>query len=141
MASANVTSLTKKMADAYFTGSWKFMLVTAVPSESDLDTWATRSQVTSEHAATCGYTAGGFAVTIDSVTLDTANNRAVVTFSAANPTLTGVTLSGVVGGFLYKSVGTAATDELASFIDYGGTKGVTSGNFTHTFSTPLYVNR
>lgn len=141
MPSANVSNLPLKVAQAYFTGTWKFMLVTAAPSESELDTWATRSQVTSEHAATGGYTAGGFNVTIDSITLDTTNNRAVVTFSAANPTLTGVTLAGVVGGFLYKSVGSAATDELATFVDYGSAKGVTAGNFTHTFTTPLYVNR
>jgi len=141
MPSANVSNLPLKVAQAYFTGTWKFMLVTSAPSESDLDTWATRSQVTSEHAATGGYTAGGFNVTIDSVTLDTANNRAAVTFSAASPTLTGVTLAGVVGGFLYKSLGSAATDELATFVDYGSAKGVTSGNFTHTFTTPLYINR
>lgn len=141
MASANVSNLPLKVAQAYFTGTWKFMLVTSAPSEADLDSWATRSQVTSEHAATGGYTAGGFNVTIDSVALDTANNRAVVTFTAANPTLTNVTLAGVVGGFLYKSLGSAATDELATFVDYGSAKGVTAGNFTHTFNTPLYINR
>lgn len=141
MASANVSNLPLKVAQAYFTGTWKFMLVTDAPSESDLDTWDTRSDVTTEHAATGGYTAGGFTVTIDSITLDTTNNRAVVTFSADNPTLTDVTLSGVVGGFLYKAVGTAATDELATFVDYGSAKDVTAGNFTHTFTTPLYINR
>ena len=141
MASANVSNLPLRIAQAYFTGTWKFMLVTAVPGEADLDAWDFRNDVTTEHAATGGYTAGGFTVTIDSVTLDTTNNRAVVTFSAANPTLTGVTVAGAVGGFLYKAVGTAATDELASFVDYGGVKGVTGGNFTHTFTTPLYINR
>lgn len=141
MASANVSNLPLKVAQAYFTGTWKFMLVTSAPSEADLDSWATRSQVTSEHAASGGYTAGGFNVTIDSVTLDTENNRAVVTFSAANPTLNNVTLAGVVGGFLYKSLGSAATDELVTFVDYGSAKGVTAGNFTHTFTTPLYINR
>ncbi len=141
MASANASNLPLKLAQAYFTGTWKVMLVTAAPSEAELDAWDFRNDVTNEHPATGGYTAGGFTVTIDSITLDTTNNRAVVTFSAPNPTLTGVTLSGVVGAWLYKAVGTAATDELASFIDYGSSKGVTGGNFTHTFSSPLYINR
>ena len=37
MPSSNVSNLPLKVARAYFTGTWKFMLVTAAPSESDLD--------------------------------------------------------------------------------------------------------
>lgn len=140
MPSQNVSSLPRKIAQAYFTGAWKFMLVTAAPSEANIDAWDTRSDVTSEHPATGGYVAGGFSVTIESIALDVENNRAAVTFTNEDPALTDVTVSGVVGGFLYKALGSAATDELATFVDYGGVKGVTAGNFRHTFTTPLYIN-
>lgn len=141
MASGNARSLALRMAQQYFgSGAFKFMLTTGVPSDAQLDSWSTRSQVANEHPATGGYTAGGFDVTVESVTLDAENNRAVVEFSVADPALSDVTLAGVVGGWLYKAVGSAATDELCSFVDYGSAKGVTNGNFRHTFTAPLYVN-
>lgn len=56
------------------------------------------------------FAAPAFAALTDaqSQTLATAiradSDPAVVTFSAANPTLSGVTLAGVVGGFLYNQL-------------------------------------
>lgn len=143
MASANFRNFALALAKGdhdFDTDTLKAMLVTAAPSESNLDTWVDRADVTGEHAATGGYTAGGFNVTIDSVALDTAGNRAVITLSAASPTYTGVTLAGVLGCIIYKSTGVAANDLLISFVDYGSAKGVTAGNFTASFTTPLYIN-
>ena len=144
MASANFGRFAANLATGginFGTDTYKCLLVTSIPSEANLDTWNDRADVTIEHAATGGYTAGGFTVTAGAVTEDTANNRVSISFTAANPTLSDVTLAGVVGAILYKSTGVAGNDVLLSFIDYGATKGVTAGNFTHTFTTPLYINR
>ena len=51
MASANSLFLPKRMADAYFTGTYKAMLVTNVPSESDLDAVDCRSDIIRECGA------------------------------------------------------------------------------------------
>lgn len=144
MASANFGKFAFNLAKGdidFDTAAFKCLLVTSAPSEANLDGWNDRADVTIEHPATGGYTAGGFDVTAGAVTEDTANNRVSITFTAASPTLSSVTLAGVVGAILYKSTGVAADDLLLSFIDYGSTKGVTAGNFTHTFTTPLYINR
>lgn len=66
MASANFTRLTHSLATGainYGSDTFKAMLVTSIPSESNLDTWEDRADVTVEHAATGGYTAGGFNAT------------------------------------------------------------------------------
>ena len=139
MASANSLALTKRLADAYFTGTYKAMLVTNVPTESDLDTFDFRNDITTECGASGTYAAGGSAVTCTVSSVDTINNRVSVTFG--NPAAwTGATLS-AQGMWIYKVIGTAATDELVTFIDFGGTVTSTAGTFTVTISTPLYVNR
>lgn len=143
MASANFRNFALNLAKGdhdFDTNTLKALLVTTMPDETALDTWNDRADVTGEHAATGGYTTGGFNVTIDSVALDTSGNRAVITLSAASPTYSDVTLAGVLGCIIYKSTGTAANDLLISFVDYGSAKGVTAGNFTASFTTPLYVN-
>lgn len=140
MASQNFSKLTERLASYFGTGTFKAMLVTAVPSETELDTWAVRSDVTSEHAANGTYVTGGFPVTAAVGALDSANNRIPVTFSAANPTYSNGTIS-AVGVVIYKVVGSAATDEVVTFVDFGAAKSVTGGDFTVTFSTPLYINR
>lgn len=143
MSSANFTNLTDHQARAainFATDTFKAILVTAVPSESDLDTFINRSSVTTEHAATGGYTAGGFSVTASVGAVDTTNNRTAVTYTCASPTYSSATIS-AVGCIIYKSTGNAATDKLMHFVDFGGTVSSTSGNFTVTFSTPFYINR
>jgi len=143
MASANFTNLTDHLAKGavnFSTDTFKAILVTAVPSESDLDTFVNRSSVATEHAATGGYTAGGFAVTASVAAVDTTNNRVAVTYSCASPTYSGATLS-AVGCIIYKSTGSSATDKLLHFVDFGGTVTSTAGNYTVTFSTPFYINR
>lgn len=144
MASANFGKFALNLASGainFNSDAFKCLLVTAAPNETALDTWNDRADVTGEHAATGGYPAGGFEVTVESVVEDAANNRLVITFSAADPALSDVTVAGALGAILYKSTGVAANDPLLSFVDYGSAKGVTAGNFRHTFTTPLYINR
>lgn len=139
MASANALILTKRLADAYFTGSFKMLLVSSVPSESDLDAFDFRNDVANEVANSGTYAAGGAAVTCTVGSVDTANNRVAVTWG--NPAAwTGATIS-AVGGWIYKSVGSSATDELIAFVDFGGTITSTAGTFTVTISAPTYINR
>ena len=139
MPSANSLFLPKRLADAYFTGTYKALLVSSVPSESDLDTFDFRSDIVNEVANSGTYVAGGAAVTCSVGAVDAANNRVAVTFGNPAP-FTGATIS-AVGGWIYKAVGTAATDELVTYVDFGGTIVSTAGTFTVTLSTPLYVNR
>lgn len=139
MPSANSLFLPKRLADAYFAGSFKMLLVSSVPSESDLDTFDFRADIANEVAASGTYAAGGAAVTCSVGAVDTTNNRVAVTFG--NPAaFTSATIS-AVGGWIYKAVGSAATDELVTYVDFGGTITSTAGTFTVTVSTPLYVNR
>lgn len=140
MPSANVGNLTKKLADAYFgSGTFKFLLVSSAPTETELDTFDFRNDVTNEVAASGSYAIGGATVTCTVGAYDATNNRVPVTFG--NPAaFTSATIA-AVGGWLYKAVGSSSTDELISFVDFGGTKTSTNDTFTVTFSTPLYVNR
>jgi hypothetical protein len=139
MASANSLFLPKRMADAYFSGSYKLLLVSSLPTETDLDTFDFRNDITNEVAASGTYATGGAAVTCSVGAVDTVNNRVPVTFG--NPaTFTSATIS-AVGAWIYKAVGTAATDELVWFMDFGGTITSTLGSFSVTVNSPLYVNR
>lgn len=141
MASANFTKLTDYLATAAInlnTASYKCLLVTAVPSESHLDTWLVRADVTSEASGT-GYTAGGVAVT-GTYAFDTANNRSSLTFTDLAPGWSTATIT-AVGAIIYQNVGSAATDKLLTFVDFLGTVSSTAGDFSVTFSSPLYLNR
>ncbi len=138
MASGNALILTKRMAEAYFTGSFKFLLVSSVPSESDLDTFDFRNDITNEVTGT-GYTSGGVAATVTVGSVDTTNDRTPVTITDLTNAWTSSTIT-AVGGWLYKAVGTAGTDELVSFVDFGGTVTSTAGNYSVTFTAPIYVN-
>ncbi len=138
MASGNALILTKRMADAYFTGSFKFLLVSSVPSEANFDAYDFRDDIANEVTGT-GYTAGGVAATVTVGSVDTTNDRVAVTITDLTNAWTGSTIS-AVGGWLYKAVGTAGTDQLVSFVDFGGTVTSTAGNYSVTFTAPIYVN-
>ena len=138
MASSNALILTKRMADAYFTGTFKFLLVSSVPSEANFDAYDFRDDVANEVTG-AGYTSGGVAATVTVGSVDTTNDRTPVTISDLPSAWTGSTIS-AVGGWLYKSVGTAGTDQLVAFVDFGGTITSTAGNFSVTFTAPIYVN-
>lgn len=138
MANGNSLTLTKRMADAYFTGTYKFLLVSSVPSEANFDAYDFRDDITNEVTGT-GYTAGGVAATVTVGSIDTTNDRTPVTISNLLPGWTTSTIS-AVGGWLYKVVGSAATDQLVAFVDFGGTITSTGSDFNVTFTAPLYVN-
>ncbi len=138
MASGNALILTKRMADAYFTGSFKFLLVSSVPSEANLDAYDFRDDVANEVTGT-GYTSGGVAATVTVGSVDTTNDRTPVTITDLTNAWTGSTIT-AVGGWLYKVVGSAATDQLVAFVDFGGTVTSTAGNYSVTFTAPIYVN-
>lgn len=138
MANGNSLTLTKRMADAYFTGTFKFLLVSSLPSEANYDAYDFRNDVTNEITGT-GYTAGGVAVSVTVGAIDATNDRTPVTFGNLLPGWTGSTLS-AVGGWVYKVIGSAATDELVTFVDFGGTITSTASDFNVTFTAPLYVN-
>ena len=138
MASGNALILTKRMADAYFTGSFKFLLVSSVPSEANFDAYDFRDDVANEVTGT-GYTSGGVAATVTVGSVDTTNDRTPVTITDLTNAWTGSTIS-AVGGWLYKVVGSSSTDQLVCFVDFGGTVTSTAGNYSVTFTAPLYVN-
>ena len=138
MASGNALILTKRMADAYFTGSFKFLLVSSVPSEANFDAYDFRDDVANEVTGT-GYTSGGVSATVTVGSVDTTNDRTPVTIADLTNAWTGSTIT-AVGGWLYKVVGSAATDQLVAFVDFGGTVTSTAGNYSVTFTAPLYVN-
>ena len=138
MAAGNALILTKRMADAYFTGTFKFLLVSSVPSEADFDAYDFRDDIANEVTGT-GYTAGGVAATVTVGSVDTTNDRTPVTITDLTNAWTSSTIS-AVGGWLYKVVGSAATDQLVCFVDFGGTVTSTAGNYSVTFTAPLYVN-
>ena len=143
MASTNFTHLCEHLANArinFATDTFKAVIVSSVPTEANLDAWDFLNDVTNEIAAGGEYVAGGFAVTAAVGAVDAANNRVAVTFTAASPTYTNSTITGV-GCIIYKDTTVAATSPVAHFVDWLGTVTSTNGNFTATFTTPLYVNR
>ena len=140
MASSNFTYLADTLARAgvnFGTDSFKVLLATAVPNATQLDTWQTRADVTTEVTGT-GYTAGGVAVTATIGAVDTVNNRVPVTWGNLSPGWTGATIT-AAAALIYKSTGTAATDSLICAVDIGSTSS-TNGNFALTFTTPTYIN-
>lgn len=138
MASSNALTLTKRMADAYFTGTYKFLLVSSVPSETNFDAYDFRDDIANEVTGT-GYTAGGVAATVTVGSVDSTNDRTPVTITDLTNAWTSSTIT-AVGGWLYKVVGSAATDQLVAFVDFNGTVTSTAGNFSVAFTTPIYVN-
>ena len=142
MASANFTNLPRALAKGdidFDTLTCKVMLISALPSEANLDAWANRSDVTTEITGT-GYTAGGIAQAFTLDAIDTTNNRQSVTYTNIVNGWTNSTLS-AVGAIIYKDSGSAATDTLLHVLDFGGTVSSTAGNFSITYSAPFYINR
>lgn len=136
MASANFLKYSLHFAKGdidFDTISLKVMLVTSVPSEANLDAWEFRSDVTNEHAATGGYTAGGVAQAYTLGAVDTTNDKTPITFTNNSTAWTSATLT-AVGSIIYKDTGSAATDILMQFIDFGGTVSSTAGTFALTYT-------
>jgi hypothetical protein len=70
------------------------------------------------------YTSGGVALASPTVTA----SAGVVTFDAADTTFTNVTIAAIRGSVIYKNVGSAATDPVAFWHDFGA-QSVTAANF------------
>lgn len=142
MASANFTNLARHLAKAdidFDTSTFKVLLVSSVPSETNLDGWVYRADVTNEITGT-GYSAGGIAQAFTLDAIDTTNNRQSVTYTNITNGWTSATFS-AVGAIIYQNTGNAATDRLLHFIDFGGTVSCSSGNYSITYSSPFYINR
>jgi len=106
------------------TDPFKIMLVDNTYT-FDPDAHDSRSDITGEITGT-GYTAGGQNLTSESWVQDNANNRTIFDFD--NPEWTTATLS-AYGAVIYKDSGSAATDWLVLFWDFGGIQTVTGGDF------------
>lgn len=142
MASTNFTNFTRALATAghnFSSDSLKVLLVSSVPSETDLDSWANRSDVTNEITGT-GYTAGGITQAYTLNALDTTNNRQSITMTNITSGWTTATFT-TVGAIIYKDTGSAATDKLIQFVDFSGSQSVSSGTFGITYTTDLLITR
>jgi len=111
--------------------TFKAMLVTSAYTP-DKDLHLTRTNVGNEVTGT-GYTPTGNTAT-PTVTKDTANDRLDISWSIANWTSATITARAVV---IYKSTGTASTDLLVGYVDFGSDVTSTNGTFAVTLSTPL----
>lgn len=142
MASTNFTNFTRALATAghnFSSDSLKVLLVSSVPSETNLDSWANRSDVTNEITGT-GYTAGGIAQAYTLNALDTTNNRQSITMTNITSGWTTATFT-TEGAIIYKDTGSAATDKLIQFVDFSGSQSVSSGTFGITYTTDLLITR
>jgi hypothetical protein len=104
------------------TNTFKVMLVTSAYTPDAAHDF--RNDITNEVVG-AGYVLGGETLSTPTVTLDgvTADWDAVdVTWAAST-----ITARGAV---IYKNVGTAATDNLIAYIDFGTDQISSSGNFT-----------
>jgi hypothetical protein len=109
--------------------TFKAMLVTSAYTPNK-DTHTKRSDVTNEVATSGTYASGGGTATV-SVTNDTANDRQDVSLGSVSFTSATITARGAV---YYKVVGSAATDRLVAYIDFGSDVTSTAGTWALTAS-------
>ena len=95
-----------------------------VPNQATDQFW---SNVVANEVTGAGYTAGGQALTGQTVSADTVNHRGK--FTANNVTWSNATVT-AVGAVIYKNTGTASTSPIIGYIDFGGAKSSSAGNFT-----------
>ncbi len=136
MASLIYNSCLNDMATGaidFDTDTFKIMLVTSSYTPNK-DTHTKRSNVTNEITGT-GYTSGGTTTTV-TVTNDTANDRIDIDFSDVSWTSATLTAAAAV---IYKSTGTAATDNLVAYLDFAGNVISTNGTFTVDITSPLRI--
>ena len=142
MASAHFTNLLRHIAKGdidFDTLSAKVMLLSSIPTESNLDTWEFRADVTNEITGT-GYSAGGIAQAFTLAALDASGNKQAVTYTNIVNGWTNASFS-ALGAIIYKDTGSAATDILMHLVDFGGTKTASSSNFSITYSQAFALNR
>lgn len=105
-----------------------FLTNAATPAKS----WAKRSDVTNEVAASGGYVAGGFAVTC-SLTLDGTNHREDL--SLGGTVVSSATITARYAVYYKHRGGLATADELLFVNDFGADVTSTAANFTLNAST------
>lgn len=108
------------------TDTIKMMLVTAAYSP-DKDAHVYRSSVTDEVSGT-GYTSGGVTISGKSITQNNIGDEGV--FDGSDVVISGATITNARGAVMYKSTGSAATDPLIMYYDFGADKSSTDGDFT-----------
>jgi hypothetical protein len=116
------------------TNTFKAMLVTSSYTPNK-DTHDKRDDVTNEATGT-GYTAGGVTCAC-TVTKDTANDRVTLQFAAVSWATSTITARALV---IYKSTGTASTDNLVAYNDFGSNVSSTGGTFSVAASTITLQN-
>lgn len=117
------------------TNTIKVMLVT-LSYTPDQDTHEDRADVTNEVSGT-GYSAGGATLANTAVTQDNTDNEGVFDADDVTWSSSSITARGAV---LYKSTGTASTDLLICYLDFGSDKTSSSGNFTIQWNAEGIVN-
>ena len=136
MASVIYDKILNMQAAAVFgTGTWKVLLTTSSYTE-DKGAHAFRSSVTNEVSG-AGYTAGGTTVTMTVSSLDTTNHRQEIILGSAAWASSTITARKAI---YYLSTGNAATDPLASCIDFGNDISTTGGTFNLNSSTMRHQN-
>lgn len=132
MASFNFNAAIHKIVTGLIdldTHTFKMLLTSGtVLGETEKDTFDFRNDITTEVTGT-GYTAGGAACTLTVAAVDNTNNDVEVTCAAVSWPTSTITATGAV---IYKNTGTAATDEVLCYIDFGGTVSSTGATFTVT---------
>lgn len=115
--------------------TFKLLLVdgTYTPSKNH----SKRSDITGEISGT-GYTSGGKTVTPTVGSIDTTSNNFPITF--ASVTWTSATFS-ANGAVVYKSRGgSASSDELVLFVDFGQAISISAGDYVVEVNSPLILN-
>lgn len=116
------------------TDTFKVMLVTSSYTPNK-DTHDKRDDVTNEVSGS-GYTSGGD-TSACTVTKDTANDKVTLSFASVSWGSSTITAYGAV---IYKSTGTASTDPLVAYIDFGGDVSSNGGTFSVGISTITLQN-
>ena len=117
------------------TDSFKVLLVTSSYTPN-VDTDNDRADVTNEVANGNGYTTGGNSVDV-TLTDDTANDQQDIVLPGTTWTTSTITARGAV---YYLDTGSAATDLLVAYIDFGSNIASTNATFTLTQSTITIQN-
>lgn len=111
------------------TDTIKVALVTSAYTP-DQDNHAYFSSITGEATGT-GYTAGGATLASKTATYTAATN--VITLDAADVTWTSSTITARYAVIYDASPGTAATNPLLAYVDFGADQTSTNGNFSITW--------
>ena len=117
------------------------MLVSSIPTTTETtgnqDTWDSRTHVTNEITGT-NYTAGGIAQAFTLNALTLSPGKQTITWTNISSGWTTATFS-AVGAIIYLNSGSAATDWLLHFVDFGGTVTCTAGTFSITYSSTFDI--